>query len=184
MIRIAVAVVFLAFPSTVVAQVARLDIRYVEVDVSKMHKTTDEYLANLKKAREKSDAEAIFSLTKGFFQSTREQSVSITRDVQGAMSLDEYGNGELRRGQGSGSESLQLNATCQGRKGEILDVTISCESAPGRDHFVRATSLGLRTEQFAETIHFPVDVNSEGPGDAATRCVGIFIVKLTTTLSE
>jgi hypothetical protein len=147
MIRFITALLVFACPGFVAAQNARLDIRYVEIDVTEHAEATEAFLARLEKARAQSDGDAMLTASKDFFGSMRAKKASIARDAEASMSLDEYGNGESRRGKRSGTELLAVTGRCRG-DGDRLDVSIRCESPAGPGHFAQTTSLGLKTEQF------------------------------------
>lgn len=177
MIRFIIALLVFACPGILAAQTARLDIRYVEIDVTQHAEATDAFLAKLDKARKQSDGEAILTVSKDFFESMRDSKAPVARDAEASISLDEYGNGETRRGRGSGTESLTVTGRCRGN-GDRLDVSIRCESPAGSNHYARETSLGLQTKAFEKTVIYPDSVAYEGTGRSRTRRARFFVGRL------
>jgi hypothetical protein len=179
MIRFIATLLVLSCSGLLGAQNARLDIRYVEIDVTNHAEATEAFLAKLGQARKQSDGEAMLAASKEFFTSMRDQKATIARDAEASMSLDEYGNGETRRGKLSGTESLSVTGNCRG-SGDHLDVSIRCESPGGLGRFARETALGLKTEQFEKTVYYPDSVEFEGKGRGRTRLARFFVARLSS----
>jgi hypothetical protein len=179
MIRTFLAILICAWPGLAAAETARLDIRYVEIDVTEHAEATEAFLASLEKARKASDGAGMLTAAKSFYESMQEGKAPIARDAQASVSLDEYGNGETRRGKGSGTESLAVTGHCRG-SGDHLDVSIRCESPAGPGRKVRATSLGLKTAEFEKTVFYPEGVEYEDTGPSRTRIARFFVARLTS----
>jgi hypothetical protein len=167
----------LALPSVLRAQTVRVEVRYVEIDVTKHAAATDAYLAIKDQQFAAGSVDKLSDSAKDFITAMSESKAPFARDLQVSGSVEGASETILRRGSGSGTEPDVLTAKCRLRKTGGIDINIEYASKTPGDVFKRASSFGLGNDSNGREFYFPLGTDSHGKGASASRRAIFFIVR-------
>jgi hypothetical protein len=179
--RVLFIIAVLAFPSTLLAQTVRVDVRYVEIDVTEHAEATDSFLAEQKTILKRATAKNLFESSAKFVETLGERKAAMTREVATTLTLDENLSGSSHRATSSGTEKLELNSSSRGRTKDIAEIRVECKCDLGRGKFSRSTSLDFRREDFKGTYYYPLGTDTDGKGRNPTRHAMFFVVDFSQT---